>query len=87
MTFLWDEKNVNRNGELLMQSTSQNNQLDLVYLNNAATTWPKPPSELEEVATCLHMPVHEADRTTGNGSMDIRLPPVKLLQHFSWGIS
>jgi cysteine desulfurase family protein len=42
----------------------------LIYLNNAATTWPKPPEVLEEVAACLRMPVHEAGRTTGNGSID-----------------
>jgi cysteine desulfurase / selenocysteine lyase len=42
----------------------------LVYLNNAATSWPKPPEVLEEVASCLRMPVHEAGRTTGNGSID-----------------
>ena len=53
-----------------MQPTLENNQPDLVYLNNAATTWPKPPEVLEEVAACLRVPVHEAGRTTGNGSMD-----------------
>lgn len=42
----------------------------LIYLNNAATTWPKPPEVLEEVAACLRMPIHEAGRTTGNGSVD-----------------
>jgi cysteine desulfurase family protein len=53
-----------------MQPTSENNQPNLVYLNNAATTWPKPPEVLEEVASCLRLPLHEAGRTTGNGSMD-----------------
>ncbi len=42
----------------------------LIYLNNAATTWPKPPGVLEEVAKCLLHPLHEPGRTTGNGSMD-----------------
>ncbi len=42
----------------------------LIYCNNAATTWPKPPSVLEEVARCLRLPVHEAGRTTGTGSAD-----------------
>jgi len=42
----------------------------VVYLNNAATTWPKPPQVLEEVAACLRLPVHEAGRTTGTGSTD-----------------
>ena len=53
-----------------MQPTSENNQPNLVYLNNAATTWPKPAEVLEEVASCLRLPLHEAGRTTGNGSMD-----------------
>lgn len=53
-----------------MQPTLQNNQPNLVYFNNAATTWPKPPDVLEEVAACLRLPVHEAGRTTGLGSMD-----------------
>jgi len=43
---------------------------DLIYLNNAATTWPKPPEVLQEVAHCLRLPLHEPGRTTGNGSMD-----------------
>ncbi len=42
----------------------------LIYLNNAATSWPKPPEVLEEVAACLRNPVHEAGRTTGNGAID-----------------
>jgi selenocysteine lyase/cysteine desulfurase len=42
----------------------------LIYLNNAATSWPKPPEVLEEVARCLKQPLHEPGRTTGNGSMD-----------------
>ena len=53
-----------------MQPTLQNNQPDLIYLNNAATTWPKPAEVLEEVASCLRLPVHEAGRTTGIGSTD-----------------
>jgi len=43
---------------------------DLIYLNNAATSWPKPPEVLEEVAACLRMPVYEAGRTTVTGSTD-----------------
>ena len=42
----------------------------LIYLNNAATTWPKPAEILEEVAACLRQPLHEPGRTTGNGSID-----------------
>ncbi len=53
-----------------MLPTSENNQPNLIYLNNAATTWPKPAEVLEEVARCLRLPLHEPGRTTGNGSMD-----------------
>lgn len=53
-----------------MQPISQKIQPDLIYLNNAATTWPKPPEVLGEVVACLRMPPHEPGRTTGNGSMD-----------------
>ena len=42
----------------------------LIYLNNAATTWPKPPEVLQEVAECLRQPLYEPGRTTGNRSMD-----------------
>jgi cysteine desulfurase family protein len=53
-----------------MQMPSQHHQPDLIYLNNAATTWPKPPEVLEEVTSCIRMPVHEAGRTTGTGTPD-----------------
>jgi cysteine desulfurase/selenocysteine lyase len=53
-----------------MQHTQHDSQLPLIYLNNAATTWPKPAEVLEEVATCLRLPLHEPGRTTGNGSKD-----------------
>lgn len=55
---------------MLMPPALQSEQPHLIYLNNAATTWPKPPEVLEEVAACLRMPLHEPGRTTGNGSMD-----------------
>jgi len=42
----------------------------LIYLNNAATTWPKPPGVIGEVERCLHQPVYEAGRTTADGSTD-----------------
>jgi cysteine desulfurase family protein len=53
-----------------MEPALQSNQPNLIYLNNAATSWPKPPEVLEEVAHCLRQPLHEPGRTTGNGSMD-----------------
>lgn len=45
-------------------------QPPLIYLNNAATSWPKPSAVLEEVAACLRAPVYEVGRTTGAGSTD-----------------
>jgi len=53
-----------------MKPEPQDAQSPLIYLNNAATTWPKPAEVLEEVANCLRQPLHEPGRTTGNGSMD-----------------
>lgn len=53
-----------------MQPTLQKGQSQMIYLNNAATTWPKPPEVLQEVTECLRQPLHEPGRTTGNGSMD-----------------
>lgn len=53
-----------------MEPALQSNQPTLIYLNNAATSWPKPPEVLEEVAHCLRQPLHEPGRTTGNGSID-----------------
>jgi len=53
-----------------MDPARQDGQTPLIYLNNAATTWPKPPEVLHEVAECLRMPLHEPGRTTGNGSTD-----------------
>ena len=55
---------------VLMQPVLQSKQPHLIYLNNAATSWPKPPEVLEEVAACVNMPLHEPGRTTGNGSID-----------------
>ena len=42
----------------------------LIYLNNAATTWPKPPEVLEEVNRCLHTPFFEAGRSTAGTATD-----------------
>ena len=53
-----------------MDPAPQDQQAPLIYLNNAATTWPKPPDVLFEVARCLRLPLHEPGRTTGNGSTD-----------------
>jgi cysteine desulfurase/selenocysteine lyase len=53
-----------------MEHLRHDAQSPLIYLNNAATSWPKPSEVLEEVAQCLRLPLHEPGRTTGNGSMD-----------------
>jgi cysteine desulfurase/selenocysteine lyase len=53
-----------------MNPGPQDQKSPLIYLNNAATTWPKPAEVLEEVAACLRHPLHEPERTTGNGSID-----------------
>jgi cysteine desulfurase family protein len=53
-----------------MNPEPQDQQSPFIYLNNAATTWPKPAEVLEEVAACLRQPLHEPGRTTGNGSID-----------------
>ncbi|MDD1670570.1 MAG: aminotransferase class V-fold PLP-dependent enzyme [Methanomicrobiales archaeon] len=36
----------------------------IVYMNNAATTWPKPPQVIDEVARSLSMPFFEEGRST-----------------------
>jgi cysteine desulfurase family protein len=53
-----------------MNPGPQDAQPPFIYLNNAATTWPKPFEVLEEVAQCLRQPLYEPGRTTGKGSMD-----------------
>ncbi len=42
----------------------------LIYLNNAATTWPKPPEVLDEVVRCLTTPFFEHGRSTAGGAID-----------------
>ncbi|MGB7789215.1 MAG: aminotransferase class V-fold PLP-dependent enzyme [Methanoregula sp.] len=53
-----------------MNPGSRETPSPLIYLNNAATSWPKPPGVLEEVARCLQLPLCETGRTTGTGSVD-----------------
>jgi len=36
----------------------------LIYMNTAATTWPKPPGVMEEVGRCLSLPFFEEGRST-----------------------
>jgi len=42
----------------------------LIYLNNAATTWPKPQEVLEAVRESLSLPVFGSGRTTGSQGED-----------------
>lgn len=42
----------------------------IIYLNNAATTWPKPPEVRDEVARCLNTPFFEHGRSTAGESTD-----------------
>ncbi|HJJ51020.1 MAG TPA: aminotransferase class V-fold PLP-dependent enzyme [Methanocorpusculum sp.] len=45
-------------------------QHPLIYLNNAATSWPKPPQIMEAVAKSLALPVFGSGRTTGTQGED-----------------
>src|SRR4030042_1367808 len=65
-----------------MDYGTKDTRTPFIYLNNAATTWPKPPEVLEEVAACLRNPVHEAGRTTGSGSTDYPSVARELLAAF-----
>jgi len=42
----------------------------LIYFNNAATSWPKPPEVLAEVIRCLQAPFFEHGRSTAGGATD-----------------
>ncbi|HOF97239.1 MAG TPA: aminotransferase class V-fold PLP-dependent enzyme, partial [Methanoculleus sp.] len=42
----------------------------LIYLNNAATTWPKPPGVLAAITQSLALPVFGSGRTTGSQGED-----------------
>ena len=42
----------------------------IIYLNNAATTWPKPPEVLEATGQSLALPVFGSGRTTGSQGED-----------------
>lgn len=42
----------------------------IIYLNNAATSWPKPPEVLEAVNRCLALPPFGSGRTTGTEGED-----------------
>jgi len=42
----------------------------VIYLNNAATTWPKPPEVIAEVTNCLQIPFSEHGRSTLGNTPD-----------------
>jgi cysteine desulfurase family protein len=45
-------------------------QHPLIYLNNAATSWPKPPEIMEAISQSLSLPVFGSGRTTGTQGED-----------------
>ncbi|MCU0629511.1 MAG: aminotransferase class V-fold PLP-dependent enzyme, partial [Methanoregulaceae archaeon] len=47
-----------------------NNPKQIIYLNNAATSWPKPPQVLAAVNESLSLPVFGSGRTTGSQGED-----------------
>lgn len=51
-----------------MSSMAKN--LPIIYLNNAATSWPKPPEVLAAIAQSLSLPVFGSGRTTGTQGED-----------------
>jgi cysteine desulfurase family protein len=53
-----------------MKQVPEDNNTPLIYLNNAATTWPKPPEVLDEVARCLLTPFFEHGRSTAGRATD-----------------
>ena len=54
----------------------------LIYMNNAATTWPKPPGVMEEVTRSLSMPFFEEGRSTLGGQRDYPGETRELLAEF-----
>ncbi|WP_095642533.1 aminotransferase class V-fold PLP-dependent enzyme [Methanocorpusculum parvum] len=45
-------------------------QHPLIYLNNAATSWPKPPEIMDAISRSLSLPVFGSGRTTGTQGED-----------------
>jgi cysteine desulfurase family protein len=54
----------------------------IIYMNNAATTWPKPPQVMEEVARALSVPFFEEGRSTLGGQKDYPRETRELLAGF-----
>ncbi|MCX6699789.1 MAG: aminotransferase class V-fold PLP-dependent enzyme [Methanomicrobiales archaeon] len=53
-----------------MEPGQLNEREGLIYLNNAATSWPKPPGVIAEVTKSLQDPYFEQGRTTASGAID-----------------
>ena len=74
MTLLRLKKHRNYSPEVhSMKQPLQDITTPLIYLNNAATTWPKPPEVLAEVTRCLQTPFFEHGRSTAGGSNGLSL--------------
>jgi cysteine desulfurase family protein len=54
----------------------------IIYMNNAATTWPKPPQVMEEVNRSLSMPFFEEGRSTLGRQRDYPRETRELLAEF-----
>jgi cysteine desulfurase/selenocysteine lyase len=54
----------------------------IIYMNNAATTWPKPTEVMEEVCRSLSMPFFEEGRSTLGGQRDYPGETRELLSEF-----
>ena len=54
----------------------------IIYLNNGATTWPKPPGVMEEVNRSLALPFSEEGRSTLGGQRDYPRETRELLAAF-----
>jgi cysteine desulfurase family protein len=58
------------------------NSSGIIYMNNAATTWPKPPEVMEEVNRSLSMPFFEEGRSTLGDQRDYPRETRELLAEF-----
>ena len=54
----------------------------IIYMNNAATTWPKPPGVMEELARSMSLPFVEEGRSTLGGQKDYPTETRGLLAEF-----
>jgi len=55
---------------------------NIIYLNNGATTWPKPPEVMEAVQESLRLPYYEEGRSTIKGQTDYVTETRKALAEF-----